>query len=271
MKKFYLYLLPVFLLVSCSNEDTSNGNTHLLQKVVFYPNLPSEKHWNFNDAGFLESITKPDGTLIEKFVYNNNNQVIQNLIYVNGNLSQTLDISYNGNLIANSGVTYISSQNSYQIIDGYNTTTISLTNDLLLSEMHKLYDDNIDQYDSHYYVNHNNNGNMTSYSSDEFGGYSYVNYYEFDNKTNPLKSAIMPVMKVKTLYSPRFFYDGLTSSNNIAALKYHVEDPESSKFTYEYNENNLPVVKTVNLYYQGVYENISYEYTHYYYQGDVLP
>lgn len=97
MKNIISLFVIIIVLVSCNNDDSTNStviNPNLLQRVDFFSGTNYEKRWCFNSNGFLEEIKDANGILLEKFVYNSNNQVIQNLIYENGIVSQTLNISY---------------------------------------------------------------------------------------------------------------------------------------------------------------------------------
>jgi len=80
----------------------------------------------------------------------------------------------------------------------------------------------------------------------------------------------MPVFKVKSITNPKFYYDSLSSANNIISQGYLDVDPEYHTYDYTFNSNNLPVNQTRNDYYLDVFEN-SIESKHYYYQGDIIP
>ena len=95
MKKIISLFVLAATLFSCSSDKNSSaGNSSLLKRVDFYPNKPNESHWNFNNLGLLDNITKQDGTLVEKFVYDSNNNVIKDTKYNNGSVVADYNVTY---------------------------------------------------------------------------------------------------------------------------------------------------------------------------------
>lgn len=109
MKKFLILFVLVTTLFSCSSDENSSVvNSSLLKRVDFYPNKPNESRWNFNNSGLLDNITKPDGTLVEKFIYDSNNNVIKDTKYNNGSIVADYVVTYDSaNIITSiNGVSY---------------------------------------------------------------------------------------------------------------------------------------------------------------------
>ena len=278
MKNIFCLFVIIIAFSSCNNDDSSNltqANPNLLQRVDFYSGTSFEKRWYFNSDGFLAEIKDANGMLLEKFVYNSNNQVIQNIIYENGTVSQTLNISYSSaNVVSQiNGTTYnfSTTETKYYNSDGifYNYNCF-LNSEFLLTESSITNDDPDNYYEFLYYSNYQGN-NMFTYSSHDTNSFQDIfTFYDFGTSINPLKQALLPVFKVKSITDPRFYYDSLSSTNNIISQGYLNIDPEYHTYEYTFNSNNLPIVQTRNDYYLDVFEN-SLESKHYYYQGELIP
>ncbi|MCA0348751.1 MAG: hypothetical protein R2805_12035 [Flavobacterium sp.] len=278
MKNIISLFVIIIVLVSCNNDDSTNStviNPNLLQRVDFFSGTSYEKRWCFNSNGFLEEIKDANGILLEKFVYNSNNQVIQNLIYENGIVTQTLNISYSSNNIISeingNPFNYNSTENKYYDSDGlFYNYNCNLNSEFLMKSSSAINDDPDYYYEYTYNTIYIEN-NMFSFSSYDTNTFQEIfTFYEFDNNVNPLKQALMPVFKVKSITNPKFYYDSLSSANNIISQGYLDVDPEYHTYDYTFNSNNLPVNQTRNDYYLDVFEN-SIESKHYYYQGDIIP
>lgn len=273
MKKFCLLLSFVVISISCSSDSSEvTLDPNLLQRVDFYPGTSFEKRWIFNPEGLLTDITKADGTLIEKFTYDTHNNVVQNVKYINGVPGGSDNITYDsGNFITQINTVvynYSFTENKYFYTIGFNDYSCSLNSEFLVTESHLVYDDTVDVYNTDSYCGYTL-GNMNSYSNYSWSGDIYT-HYEFDNRINPLKNALLPILRYKSLIDTEFFFDSLSSVNNITSQAYYSSDPESHTYDYIYNSLNLPQTQTRNDYYLGTYEN-SLISAKYYYQGDALP
>ena len=275
MKKF-TFLIPIFFLFFSCDEGTTTENVidpTLLQKVIFNPGTSYETHWNFTN-GILENIVKADGTFIEQFIYNPNNQLIQNIKYNNvGEVDQNYIITYNSDgIITQVNGTmyqYNLSENKY-FYNNQATYECHLNTDGLITSSNYLYIDGEDYYGEDYYCNFDSNSNLTSLSAFGFSFTKFTVNFNYNTTINPLKNATLSLSKAKSLYDVPFFTKGLVSNNNLAGDVYDKLAPESSTFSYTYNANNLPVTQTQNDYYFGQLEG-SHVSAHYYYQGDVFP
>ena len=277
MKNSFSLFILIIIFGACTNESSNSSqiNPNLLQRVDFFSGTSFEKRWCFNSNGFLKEIKDANGVLLEKFVYNSNNQVIQNLIYENGIVSQTYNISYSSDNIVSqiNGVNYNynSTENNYFDSDGafysYNCT---LNSEFLMIESSSINNDPDDYFENIFYINYIGN-NMFSYSNNNSNtGQDVFTFYDFNTSVNPLKQALLPVFKVKSITNPSFYYDSLSSTNNIISQGYFNIDPEYHTYQYTFNSNNLPIVQTRNDYYLDIFEN-SLESKHYYYQGELIP
>lgn len=274
MKKFCLLLSFVVISISCSSDSSEvTLDPNLLQRVDFYPGTSFEKRWLFNPDGLLYEITKADGTLIEEFIYDADNNVTQNIKYENGLPTENYLITYNSSNkitdINGKQYNYSASQNRYYYTIGFDDYSCSLNSDFLVTESHLIYDDTVDVYNTDYYCDYTLS-NMNSYRSYSWSSSEIDITYEFDNKINPLKNALLPVFRFKSLIDTVFFNGSLSSINNIISQAYFSVDPESHTYDYIYNSINLPLTQTRNDYSNGVFEG-SLVSANYYYQGDVLP
>lgn len=248
MKKYHLLLFLVFTLFSCSNnEESISSSSILLQKVVFYRNAPNENHWNFNNNGLLDNISKPDGTLIEKFIYDANNNVIQDDKYDNGILNMTYNIIYNSNNIItkinNVDYNYNASENKYYYTNGTQIFNCQLNNDKLVTN-YSLIDNNpsgtVEDTYQMVYVN----DNMTSFQKTTnsvittLKGFSYGNTIE-----NPIRSGSLAVLKLKSLIEPDFFSNGVSSKLPIETSDFGSSNP----ITYNYGWLFTPDEKRISM------------------------
>lgn len=289
MKNLISFFLLILITISCSNSDDSGAiipiiDTSKLAKVIFDPKTPYEKHWNFYTNGLLKEITNPDGTILQSFVYDAKNNLLNNTasnnnLYHIANNSFAYDINnhitlFNGNLVA-----YIPSTNSYLIDynplklvseDLLNTIKIDLNNELLIKEEYANY---LSSFGNYTYrgvtVEYNSNNTLNYYDGIQSNG-----YYSHTTTTNPLKYATLPICKALGLVGFRtagekWVNGELTSSNNITITQddYGIE---KNVFSYNYNSHNLPNSRTTKSYNANNLESTRLSIL-YYYQGDVIP
>lgn len=297
MKNLYAILSIALLFFSCSESDDFTPNNSnaakqpikiikaldptKLAKVVFYPETNHERSWFFYPNGLLKKIVNHDGTLIQDFFYDANMNLTSTHFYgdpyfVGFPYNYTFSYDSSNHLIlANSQIyTYNASNNTYS----QNDKTITLNSSQLFTGESYLYLDyqEPDQPPVEYTIygvsaSYNNN-NLVFHS--EYDSPSSTRYLH-DNLNNPLRQALMPICKTMGLL---FFGDqhmkwvnGMYSSqNNVIKRYYDVGDPESDRFEYVYNANNLPVSQTRKSYYFDSLETTTTDIL-YYYQGDVIP
>ena len=202
MKKFYFIFCFVVISISCSTESSSvSVNPNLLQRVDFYPGSIFEKRWLFNSDGLLTDITEADGTLIEKFIYDADNNVVQDTKFEVGSPTENYLITYDTSnritVINGKHYNYNPTENRYYYTIGFDDYSCSLNSEFLVIESHLVYDDTIDVYNSDYYCGYTI-GNMNSYNNYSWNTDIYT-HYEFDNKINPLKNALLPIFRLKSL------------------------------------------------------------------------
>jgi hypothetical protein len=278
MKKFYLLVLSLFALYSCTSDSISPAepNPNLLQRVDFNPGTAYEKRWIFNTDGLLYEIIKADGTLIQSYAYDNHNRLAASTLFNADGTSSTITFTYDGNddvtSINGEALNYNSSLNAYifgDLTDQY--TSITLNNDKLLTYTKSVWIDYdwdgtpIETVNSELGIQYSNN-NMTAYSRNES-----CNYFTYDTTTNPLRNATIAICRAFSFSTTYPWPDSnCISANNVTGRSYCSEDPESNLYHYTFNANNLPVVQTSDSYYHGTYESTT-TLIKYYYQGDVLP
>lgn len=295
MKNISILLFVFISMISCSSDETisdSNTNPYLLQKVIFYTGTPYEKHWNFNDQGLLTEVRKANGILEADYFYDSNNNLITSHYYyyhyLSGEVIQTntFNFGYTNNILSSYNgqpVTYNSNNNTYNLTLDYSNSEINqlVENKIYLTEdgffrykTETFIPFNIDySYDFHIRTLGNTflNGNIIQVASEDvmFG----LAYYTFDNKPNPFKNALKPILKadflkyteeIMPLYTIPYVSPMFASNNNVissfASDGYDNEIETPSVFTYTYNEMNYP--KTMTSFVGTIY---------YYYQGDTIP
>lgn len=272
MKKIIFLFVLATTLFSCSSDDSSSvGNPNLLKRVDFYPNKPNETRWNFNNSGLLDNITKPDGTIVEKFVYDSNNNVIKDTKYNNGSIVADYVVTYDSaNIITSiNGVAYdyvySAAGSRYSYANATENFSCEINNDMLLTNYNYTNSGIEKKYETVY-----TNGNMISFQRTNDGTLDLVRNYSFgSNLDNPLQIACLGVMKLKSLTDPEFFMDGIFSQSVVSSSSF-----EGSTTHYNYglliNSNNHLLQHDIEVYDGDTFvEYINY--SKYYYQGDVTP
>jgi hypothetical protein len=233
----------------------------------------------------LKKIVQNNGTLIQSFVYDNHNNLIQTQFFGDpffiGN-PYLYTFGYDGNnrinAINGNPITYNAATNSY--LSGTSYIRMLNSDYLLTSESYDYTFNDID-----------NNGNPITITETVAGltaGYENQNlrgcrehsspsgtHYQHDTKINPLKAGLLPICRALQLTSFNSAYGKwmkgeYNSLNNIIKRFYDAGDPESDRFEYIYNTNNLPISQTRKSYYFNTLETTSLDIL-YYYQGDVIP
>jgi hypothetical protein len=275
MKKFYLLLIIVCTLYSCTNDSSSEiqSDSNLLQRIDFYPGMAAEARWLFNADGLLYKITKADGTVIQEFTYDSQNRLVQSDQYYWIEEHHTFTYDSNDLVATVDGavVHYDSGLDAYYtgiLNDNYRLTKIN--SDKLLLDGRTVRVDNdetgITQTEWEEMLVYYSNNNVMGYTP----GDSCVSF-TYDSKTNPLRSATLAISRAFSFVPNSRWVNGLVNSaNNPLSQRYCSEDPESEVFHYTYNSNNLPKEQTLDSYYFGTLERTMVS-AKYYYQGDVLP
>lgn len=278
MKNFCLFFIAVFTLLSCSNDTTDQTtiDPNLLQRIDFFPGLTFERRWVFNTDGLLKEITKSDGTIVQDFIYDNNNRLINSTVFNDNGFNQTYTFTYDNNNFVNSvngeTVNYNVGLDSYYVgnlSQNYRLTKINSDKLLVYGKTsYQDFDENGNPFETIWNeitVNYTNNNLMSYWPNDS------CNFFTYDSQTNPLRNAILPICRAFSFIENSRWVDGLYfSPNNPLSHEYCSEDPESEVYNYTYNTDNLPLIQTRDNYYQGVYENTITS-AKYYYQGDVIP
>lgn len=278
MKNFCLFFIAVFTLLSCSNDTTDQTtiDPNLLQRIDFFPGLTFERRWVFNTDGLLKEITKSDGTIVQDFIYDNNNRLINSTVFNDNGFNQTYTFTYDNNNFVNSvngeTVNYNVGLDSYYVgnlSQNYRLTKINSDKLLVYGKTsYQDFDENGNPFEiiwNEITVNYTNNNLMSYWPNDS------CNFFTYDSQTNPLRNAILPICRAFSFIENSRWVDGLYfSPNNPLSHEYCSEDPESEVYNYTYNTDNLPLIQTRDNYYQGVYENTITS-AKYYYQGDVIP
>lgn len=271
MRKFIPLFVLAATLLSCNSEDTNTTpNTGLLQRVDFYPGTAYERHWNFNSEGLLSSITSSNNELVESFVYDSNNNVIQDIKYHLGTPTETYLITYDSNNkitnINSKSYNYSAADNRYYYSDGNETFSCELNADGLATHYSDFFDypDDGDDIVADYtfqYVN----GNMIGMFGFGTGLSEIELHFTYGAISNPLKNASLAVLKLKSLIEPQFFNTGISSNAVKETQSYASGDPETHSFgILIYPSNNIELLSQEN-YYSGVYQSTNTN-SYYHYQ-----
>jgi predicted RND superfamily exporter protein len=240
MKHFLLLLLSAFTLLSCSNDESSS--TTFLQKATFYRNSPNERQWNFNTQGQLVNITLSDGTVVEEFTYNAQKNLILDVKYTNGVVTESYAVTYNANdiitSINNINCYYNSVSKTYSYNNGTTTINCSVTNDGLVAGYYKVSNTTAIA-ESSYQIIYNTDGNMTSFEKALSGVTTVAKNFYFGNETNdnPIDEAILAVSRVKSIIDPDFFIDSLSSKSIATGFDYGVSNPYHYNYGFTDSEN----------------------------------
>lgn len=276
MQKIIALCVLTITLFSCSSEENSSvSNPNLLQRVDFYPGTTFEQRWNFNSEGLLTSITNADNELIELFVYDSNNNVIQDIKYNSGSPTENYIISYNSSnrIVSINGkqYNYNVSQNRYYYTIGNESYSCSLNADGIATHYSDFFDfpDEGDDILTEFSFTYEND-NMLSMSG--FGNNMSEVEVNFNYGTviNPLKIATLQVLRIKSILEPNFFNTGISSNNIKEYQSYAVGDPETHSFGMLFYPSNKIELLTQENFSNSVFES-TYTNSHYYYQGDILP
>ena len=276
MRKIITLFVIATTLFSCSIDDSSSVvNSSLLKRVDFYPNKPNESRWNFNNFGLLDNITKPDGTLVEKFVYDSNNNVIKDTKYNNGSIVVDYVVAYDSaNIITSiNGVAYDYVNSAagfrYSYANATDNFSCEINNDMLLTKY--TYSNTVapeKKYEAVY-----SNNNMISFERTNNGTVDLVRNYSFGSEAgngNPLRTACLGVMKLKSLTEPEFFMEGIFSKSVVLALSFGTGN--SIHYNYGLLNNSANHLSQHDI---EVFDGDTFveyiNYSKYYYQGDILP
>ncbi|HRG17877.1 MAG TPA: hypothetical protein PLP39_02195 [Flavobacterium lutivivi] len=280
MKKLCVYCLffLVIIVSSCSSDSSSTTdepNPNLLQRVDFYSGTSFETRWIFNTDGLLSQINKADGTIVQDFIYDDQNRLTSSTKYNSPSPNQVYTFTYdaNGFVATVNGVTvnYDSTLDAYYTgILNQNYRLTKINNEKLITNAKTVFveiEDGETIETEWYLINVNYlNNNITSYFPDES-----CNYLTHDEKINPLRNATLAICRAFSFIENSPWINGYyNSANNVLSHSHCLEDPESYQFHYTYNVNNMPITQTRDDYYLGEYES-TISSANYYYQGDTLP
>lgn len=240
MKKIiFLFILPT-LLFSCSDNDDAIVSSSALQKVVFYKNSPNEKQWNISDD-LLRNITLANGTVVEEFIYDNQNRVISDIKYIGGSVSETTTITYNADntiqTINGLPYSYNSSSRTYTYSSGSGFAISCQVNSDFLVENFVRTGTNAGEYHMIYF-----SGNMTSFEKINSGSTEIIKNFNYDESfgNNPLHNTVLAVARIKSLTDPDFFIDNVASTRIAGGFDRGTTDPYYYHYGYSSSITNNP-------------------------------
>lgn len=249
-----------------------------LQKVINYPGLSYETHWNFNTAGQLTDIRKPDNTIMQDFTYDAAGNLTVRHVYltftgIGSGSTQTFSYdgsnrisSYNGN-----PVTFNPVDNRYTYSSGDVTYAITVNAEgLFVSESYVWVSGSDTESDDGLFVSYSNGNVAHTYEDDMWEG-----HWQHVTVTNPLKAQLMPILKALVITnfdsaSEKWTAPEYASGLMVSDEHYDWSAPESNDYYYQLNADGKPQVKYRRTYYFDAmeWEGVA---ALYYYLGDILP
>ena len=231
MKTFISLFIAAITLISCSNDNNDTPVTTTIKKVVFYYNSPNERQWNISND-LLRNITLADGTVVEEFIYDNQNRVISDIKYTGGLVSETTAITYNADNTIQSinGLPYAydSSSRTYTYSYGSSFAISCQVNSDFLVENFVGTGTSAGEYHMAY-----SNGDMTSFEKINSGSTEIIKNFHFDELyANPIHNAVLAVARIKSLTDPGFFIDNVASTRIAGGYDRGTSDPYYYSYGY---------------------------------------
>lgn len=278
MKNLLLFFLIVFTFTSCSDsgEMETSLQTPLLEKVIFNTSssLSNQRHWNFNEDGFLKEITTGEGTVLYTFTYDSTNRVVQATLLNTNGTSTNFNFTYNNDgsvaTLNTVPILYDNALQAYYFGD--------LDTDY---RIFKLNADGLLTYSKTGFIEIENGISFpytsseahVAYEANNLNGQNFHNGtsagFEHDGNVNPLRNATLAVFKAMavTPNNEAWLNSYAVSTNNVNRKNYAFEYFIHEEYIYEFNSDNLPVSATLNFYSHNALD-FSVLKTLYYYQGD---
>lgn len=243
MKKLYFLFIAVIALTSCSTDNSNNDPVApTIDKVIFYRNSPNARQWNFNNDNLLNDITLADGSLAEKFFYDSEGRVTRDVIYTDGVVTDSYDITYNTDDTINSinglEYNYDAATRTYSYTYSGSFSLVCKVNADLLAVDYSRTDTNTQDYHFVYA-----NGNMTSFEKSVNGTTAAVKNFRFTTPfgANPIANGILAVARVKSLLDPEFLTDSQVSETIPLGYDCGATDPYFYSYGFVPGDNYLSV------------------------------
>jgi len=262
-------------MLSCSTSDSEAPPATSIPKLVKIVGGITGETWNFNEDGLLSEIKNGSGVVIRSFTYDINNNLIST-VGPNGTTTYVYDSNNRLSSVNGSELTYDAANNRYFIDyppvvqnpdDFINYWEITLTDEGLPINSTNYYGADSATYPYSFSNYIYTNGNMTRHHRSDDTEQNYL----YDSNPNPLKEALLPISKVMWgSWNGSDNSGNYLSNNNVVALSYAWEDPESSQMVFTYNSLGLPITRTTQSLYNGDLDGAPYT-TYYYYEGDIIP
>ena len=231
MKKiFTLGALALFLMTSCSSDDSSapvdNGSTSvLLKKTISTDEDGYEYTTNYTyDGNKLTSVTDSENSTMNLFY--ENDLLVKIEYFEDGTITQRDLFTYNSNNeLATYNMLDLDEDWAYKTLFTHNSngtvSTIEYNGDL--TEQTNLSGNGIVTY---------TNNNITNYTTTSPGGYEVSWTYTFDDKNSPLKN-------ITSFDAFNLAYQEGGHNNILSTINEAYN--EASSTTYTYNNDNYPL------------------------------
>jgi hypothetical protein len=273
MKNLLLLVIASLAFLSCSNDDSGvvNSNSNKLQRVAFFPNTPNERQWNFNQDGFLISITKADGTIVERYLYDSNNKVTEIITNENGTeASFVIQYDSNGTIskINTTDYSFNSNTRTYSYTNGDNYFSCTINDDGFFTNLIIGNSSAQNTFENNYQANYQN-GSITNFSNNGTNVETLTKTFQNSTVKNPMFAGIKAVLKVKSLLDPTFFADGVSSKMIVENIALENQDKHIEAGLL-LNRNN-DVESVTWQFFEGNNFEDAQTFAQFYYQGAVLP
>ncbi|WP_297514816.1 hypothetical protein [Flavobacterium sp.] len=264
MNKLLVLAVLTVSFFSCSNDSNDATNTTALREVVLFRNSPQELHWKFNTSGQLTEATNAQNQLVERYTYNNLNQITRVGLFTNGTETSSFTFTYNNNGIVASingnAVVHNSATNTYTYSHNGTVRTVTFNADRKATQIVEMVGTESTGYLMTY-----QNGNLTSYTrtsmtSNMSRNYSYNTMMTYRTELGRYTAALA---LVKSFTEPEFLAHAFTSEyvpeechhGAPAALRFSygvIPGERSLQFTSEEYVNDTPgTIASYQEYYYG--------------------
>lgn len=264
MKKLLVLAILTVSFFSCSNDTDNASNATALREVVLFRNSPQELHWKFNTAGQLTEATNSQNQVVERYTYNNLNQITRVGLFTNGTETSSYTFTYNTNGIVASingnAVTHNSAANTYTYTHNGIVRSVTFNADKKATQIVDMVGTESTGYQMTYVA-----GNLTSYTrtsmtSNVSRNYNYNTMMTYRTELGRYTAALA---MVKNFIAPEFLAHAFTSEyvpeechhGAPAALRYTygvLPGERSLQFTSEEYVNDTPeTIAAFQEYYYG--------------------
>ncbi|MCZ8143936.1 hypothetical protein [Flavobacterium sp.] len=264
MKKLLVLAVLTVSFFSCSNDSDNASIANSLREVVLFRNSPQELHWKFNTDGQLTEATNGQNQVVERYTYNNLNQITRVGLFTNGTETNSYTFTYDTNGIVASingnAVVHNTATNTYTYTHNGTARSVTFNTDRKATQIVDMEGTASTGYTMTYQA-----GNLTSYTrtsmtSNVSRNYNYNTMMTYRTELGRYTAALA---MVKSFIEPEFLAHAFTSQyvpeechhGAPATLRYSygvLPGERSLQFTSEEYVNDTPgTIASYQEYYYG--------------------